>query len=126
MLPFQDITQTVSTPEIRFDAARSCLCIAGESYPENSFDFYAPMLRWVKEVLTALAEFHLDVNVSYLNSSSTKCMLDLLDLLEEAHKKGTAVTVTWQYDRENPRSLDLAEEFKEEVTFPFAVVALNE
>ena len=118
-----DIPQTPSTPSIRFNPAERRLYISGESYPENSFEFYAPVIKWVKECLTQLGELHLEIDVSYMNSSSTKCTLDLLDLLEEAHTKGCVVTIVWRYDKENPRSLDLAEEFRDEVTLPFDIVA---
>jgi hypothetical protein len=121
-----DIPQSSSTPLIRFEAAERKMSISGESYPENSFGFYAPVIGWVKEYLSGPNELHLDIDVSYMNSSSTKCMLDLLDLLEDAHVRGAKVTVAWRYDRENPRSLDLAEEFQEEVTLPFSIVAIDE
>jgi hypothetical protein len=58
-----------------------------------------------------------------MNSSSIKCMLDILDALEAAHKEGKAVSVNWIYDPENPRALDLAEEFRSEVTLPFTMSA---
>jgi len=121
-----DIPQSPSTPLIRFDAVERKMHISGESYPENSFSFYAPVIGWVKEYLSGRHELHLDIDISYMNSSSTKCMLDLFDLLEDAHVMGTKVTIAWRYDRENPRSLDLAEEFQEEVTLPFSIVANDE
>jgi hypothetical protein len=121
-----DIPQTASTPLISFDPVVRILRITGESYPENSFEFYAPIISWVKEYLAEQEELNLNINVSYLNSSSTKCMLELIDLMEEAFSEGLSVSVVWFYDRENPRSLDLAEEFKEDVTFEFKIIAENE
>lgn len=120
------IPQTASTPRVSFDPQGRTLSISGESYPENSFQFYAPIIQWGRESLAAGEGFSLDINVSYMNSSSTKCMLDLLDLLQDAHDRGVKVSITWRYDRDNPRSLDLAEEFREEVTLPFAIVELGE
>lgn len=120
-----DIAQSQSTPQISYDSREHVLMITGESYPENSFEFYAPVSAWVKEQLATENRLRLDINVSYMNSSSTKCMLDLLDLLEDAHQKGGAIEIVWRYDRDNPRSLDLAEEFKEEVTLPFSIVTLE-
>lgn len=118
-----DIPQSSSTPLVRFAPDERKMLISGESYPENSFGFYAPVLDWVKEYLSGSNELHLDIDISYMNSSSTKCVLDLLDLLEDAHGRGGTVDIVWRYDTENPRSLDLAEEFQEEVTLPFTIVA---
>ena len=126
MQTFTTIQPTKSTPEVIFDAEEGLLMISGESYPENSFEFYAPIIGWVKKSLSVSEKLFLSINVSYMNSSSTKCILDLLDLFEEAHRKGVKVSIIWNYDKENPRSFDLAEEFQEEVTLPFSIVAFNE
>lgn len=126
MPSFETIIQTVSRPQVSFNQSERTLLIAGDSYPENSFEFYAPIIEWVKKSLDEEGGLTLDINISYMNSSSTKCMLDLLDLLENAHLRGVKVSITWRYNRDNPRSLDLAEEFKEEVTLPFSIEAFNE
>lgn len=126
MRPFDAIPQTASTPRVSLDPDGRTLLIAGESYPENSFTFYAPIIQWARETLASGEDFRLDVSISYMNSSSTKCMLDLLDLLQEAHEREIPVSITWRYDSDNPRSLDLAEEFREEVTFPFTIVESQE
>jgi hypothetical protein len=106
---------------IRYDSRSATLFISGESYPENSFEFYEPVMNWLQESLADLPSLLLDINVSYMNSSSTKCMLDLLDLMEEASQGGKSVSARWRYDPENSRALELAEEFLEEVTFPFSI-----
>jgi sugar/nucleoside kinase (ribokinase family) len=120
-----EITQTSSTPLISFDTATQTMLIVGESYPENSFVFYGSVLAWLKQYVQNNGNLTLDITITYMNSSSTKCMLDLLDLLEEAAGRGFKVVVIWRHDPENPRSLELAEEFCEEVTFPFEIVAIS-
>ena len=49
-------------------------------------------------------------------------MMDIFDVLEAAHGKGRQVGVTWFYDMRNERVGELAEEFKEDCTFPFSVI----
>ena len=85
------IEKTQASPEIYFDADQRVLRISGESYPENSFDFYAPVLDWLGANLAALPSLRLEMSVSYMNSSSIKCMLDILDALGEAHASGKKV-----------------------------------
>jgi hypothetical protein len=119
------INQTDSTPLVTFDMTTHTLRIAGESYPENSFDFYAPVIAWLKESLSELSELTLDIAITYMNSSSTKCTFDLLDLMEDAFERGVKTAIIWRYDRENPRSYEMAEDFREEVTFPFEIEALE-
>lgn len=120
-----NIAQTASTPLVCFDPATNTLRMAGESYPENSFDFYAPVIAWLTACLQQLGEMTLDITITYMNSSSTKCTLDLMDIMEDAYGRGVRTAIVWRYDRENPRSYELAEDFREEVSFPFDIVALE-
>lgn len=121
-----EILQTPSTPLVRFNSDTNTLSIVGESYPENSFDFYAPVISWLTSALTQLPELILDITITYMNSSSTKCTLDLMDLMEDAHARGVKTAIMWRYDRENPRSYELAEDFREEVTFTFEIIPLEQ
>lgn len=120
-----NIEKTSATPSVRFEAATNTLFIAGESYPENSFDFYAPITTWIKTAVLELSELTLDMAITYMNSSSTKCALDMMDVLEDAFERGVKTSIVWRYDRENPRSYEMAEDFCEEVTFPFEIKAMN-
>lgn len=114
---------TTSTPAVDFDATTGLLVLSGESYPENSFDFFKPLLDWVEAFLSKTeGPIRLQIGLTYMNTSSIKSMMDLLDLLEDAHAASREVTVTWYYDEENDRALEMAEEFREEVTLPFFVL----
>ena len=118
-----ELASTTSTPSVRFFSESGLLELNGESYPENSFDFYKPLLDWVREFLeTSSVSVRFKIGLTYMNTSSIKSMMDLLDLLEDAHATGREVTVTWYYDEENDRALEMAEEFREEVTLPFFLV----
>lgn len=115
---------TTSTPEVCFDCVTGRLGLSGESYPENAFEFYAPLLEWVSAYLEqSTGAISLQIHLTYLNTSSVKSILDLLDLLEGSHREGREVSLTWFYDAENDRALEMAEEFREEVTMPFHVVS---
>ncbi|PWC87207.1 hypothetical protein TSH100_10460 [Azospirillum sp. TSH100] len=112
------------SPLIDFDPEAGLLRIDGESYPENSFDFYAPVFSWLEEYLKDPAPaVVLDIGLSYLNTSSIKCMIDVLEMLDGAHQKGQTVSVRWHYDSDNDRALDMAEEFAEDVSLPFEILA---
>ena len=39
---------TKYTPEITLDAS-GVLSFVGKSYPENTFEFYAPVLKWMED-----------------------------------------------------------------------------
>jgi len=120
------IAATRSTPEVQFDPEQGELRISGESFPENSFEFYKPILSWISRFLAVEKRpVVLTVHFIYLNTGSTKCIMDILDLFEEAHVSGRPVEVRWLYDAENDRALETAEEFREEVTLPFRILAVD-
>ena len=57
-----------------------------------------------------------------MNSSSVKCILDMMTILEEAYENGKNVKIKWFYEPDNSRSLELAEDFKEDLKLPFEVL----
>lgn len=102
------------------------MALSGESYPENAFEFYKPLLNWVSRYLQdGASAVTAEIALSYLNTSSIKSVMDLLDLLEAAHRGGRQVSVRWSYHKDNDRALEMIEEFKEEVTLPFFIVAVG-
>lgn len=119
------IEATKSSPRIVWDEETNTLEISGDSYPENSFEFFAPLFEWLQEQLPRLPRLVFRVHIRYMNSSSTKCMLDILDILTERAAEGADISVRWYYDAGNERALDLAEEFREDLEIPFEILPLE-
>ena len=119
-----NIAATQSTPGIQSDAQHGLLRMHGDSYPENSFEFFGPIIQWIEFFLAEhTAPIRLELRLIYMNTSSVKAMMDIFDMLEEAHARGRAVSVAWHYDARNERVLDLADEFREDCSFPFEISA---
>ncbi|KIL39199.1 hypothetical protein SD70_21750 [Gordoniibacillus kamchatkensis] len=118
-----------TTPEVRFDPERATLKIRGESYPENAFEFYEPLLRWADEYLAQLSAdsfVRTELELPYINTSSTKCFMLLLEKLEAAYQNGKTIEVYWYYDEDNESELECAEELKEDLTLPFHIIPKSE
>jgi Domain of unknown function (DUF1987). len=119
-----NIPATRSTPEITADWDAGLISMAGDSYPENSFEFFTSTIEWIKTYLgEAKRPLRLELRLIYLNTSSVKAMMDIFDMFEEAHARGQAVSVDWLYDPQNERVEMLAEEFREDCTFSFNITA---
>lgn len=118
------IEQTKSTPLVVFDSATNTLQIEGQSYPENAFKFYEPVFLWLEEKLDAIGGMTLSIyiHMPYVNTSSSKCMMMLLEKLEQAHQSGKKVGICWYYDPDNEMALECAEEFSEDLTLPFEIL----
>lgn len=111
--------KTKSTPLIHLDPSQGRLHIQGESYPENAAKFYSPMLEWLQGYLDQLDQdsVHVDIELIYFNSSSSKVFMNFFDMLEEAAARGVSVTVQWKYHEDNDTALECGEEFQEDLEY---------
>jgi len=114
-MEYLNIEQTKYTPSINLDAQKGLIELVGKSYPENTFDFYKPMMEWVKEYFEKSAQDVTTVNMEiiYFNSSSSKLFFDFFDLLDEMREEHKIV-VNWIYDEENESAEEAGEDFIED------------
>src|SRR6056297_2962735 len=106
------IDATKSSPKIMFKPEDRKLKIKGESYPEDSFSFYEDIFELMEEAVEKYQSFTLEIEVSYLNTSSTKSFMTLLDIAEDGFKQGKEFSVDWYYNEENEHAYELALDFK--------------
>lgn len=118
------IEGTRSSPAVDCDPEKLVIHLSGESYPENTFDFYRPIVAWLEAALEAedARPLTMEIALSYLNTGSIKSMMDMLDSMDEAHGEGREVSVLWRCDPENERIVELAEELLEDVSLPYEIV----
>jgi hypothetical protein len=100
---------TFFIPEIRFYTDRGEGNILGESYLEDTFDFYQKIERWIEDYFEMGKEvFELNLKLRYFNTSSNRAILSLLQKLREYKEMGKEITVNWHYP--NPDDNELLEE----------------
>lgn len=117
------IKESKSTPFVDCDPDKGLLSIKGQSYPEDSFGFFKPILEWVKDFIASnQGKISLEFTLTYINTSSSKCIMMLLDSLEGAYDKGLDIDLKWFCNEENEYEQECAEEFQEDYTFPFEIV----
>lgn len=120
------IDSTKSTPQIIFDAEKNFLMMVGQTYPEDSAKFYRPIFQWLKEYLeNAKAEITFKIKLVYINTSSSKCLMTLFDIFEDAHLKGKKIKIAWHYDADNEITQGAGEDFKEGLDVSFDLVEDN-
>ncbi len=109
------IEVTKYTPEIKMDAASGIIGMSGKSYPENTFDFYKPVMEWIESYFDGNAQAKTVVNMEiiYFNSSSSKLFFDFFDLIDEASTENE-IEINWIYDEDNESALEAGEDFQED------------
>lgn len=113
------IEPTQSSPKINFDFEQNKLEIQGASYPENTAEFYQPVLSWLEEYLQIVGEKIITLNLGlvYFNTSSSKILMDIFEILDQESEKGKKIVVNWFYDKDNESALEAGEEFQEDIEF---------
>lgn len=108
---------TKYTPSINFDYSTGILEIRGESYPENTTEFYSPVFEWVKQYLDQLGDGTATINIKliYFNSSSSKILLDFFDMLDEEGDNGKKIVINWFYEEDDEDNQEYGEEFQEDL-----------
>ncbi|MDF1881787.1 DUF1987 domain-containing protein [Sulfurimonas sp. MAG313] len=109
------IEETKYTPDIDMNAQSGVIGMRGKSYPENTFEFYKPVMGWVQDYFSTEAKDKTIINMEiiYFNSSSSKLFFDFFDLIEEVNEDNT-IEINWIYDPENESALEAGEDFKED------------
>ncbi len=110
------VEPTKCSPEIKFDPDLQVLEIKGKSYPENTFEFYAPVMKWLEDYIASSpsGKTVLNMEIIYFNSSSSKFFFDFFDVIEEAADSGFQVEINWIYDPDNENALEAGEDFMED------------
>jgi hypothetical protein len=112
------IEATDETAQIILDKENGVFEFTGRSLPEDSAEFFEPILKWVKE-------YRKDPNPStdivfkldYFNTASSKFIQDILASLEGV----PGVNITWYYMEDDESMEEAGGEFSELVQIPFAL-----
>ncbi len=75
------------------------LSIYGVSLEEDPKPFYQRLQDWVVEYIKApAATTILSVRLKYFNTSSSKCLFDLMKLIATINESNSILTITWYYE----------------------------
>lgn len=90
---------TYYVPRAEFDANTGICLLEGESYLEDTTEFYEPLLEWLKEFLTTTSKaLVFNIKLEYYNTSSSKCLVEILNLLSKYQNSERKIEVNWFYD----------------------------
>lgn len=107
---------TEDTPKIILDKKNGIFEISGRSLPEDSAEFYRPVLEWIAKYSAEpnpATEFVF--KLEYFNTASSKLILDVLSALEDI--KG--MKINWYFHEDDEDMEEAGQEFSELVEIPF-------
>lgn len=97
-----EISPSNNTPHIILDVDANILLIEGKSFPEDSKEFYRPVIEWMDEFKTTNPkQIKISFNLFYLSSSSIISIKQFLMKVVELNNAGTKTTILWSYDEDD-------------------------
>ncbi len=121
------IEGTAKTPTVKFDANSGMLEIKGRSIPENSIEFYKPIVDWLEQYSENSNDMtQVNIQLEYFNTSSSKCILDVFKKLEAIHKGKGEVIINWYYEEDDEDMLEAGEDYESIIRVPFKMIEIVE
>lgn len=121
------VEASAKTPTVNLDCSTGILLFRGRSIPENSIDFFQPIYNWVDQYCEQPKQKTiLQIRLEYFNTSSSKCILDLLRKFEQLHKEKSKVTVEWFYETDDEDMEEAGEDYQAIVELPFCMIEVEE
>ena len=110
-----NLEATEYTPKIILDASQNLIDIRGDSFPENTFDFYKPITNWIEKYFQDESKsVTINFEINYFNSSSSQLFFDIFDIFEDASKNNHTLKINWIYNTNNESAEEAGEDFSEE------------
>lgn len=111
-----NLESTEDTPKIILDRNNGIFEISGRSLPEDSAEYYQPILDWLDEYSKSPnPETVFIFKLEYFNTASSKLILDILSKLETIDN----TTISWFYHEDDEDMEEAGTEFSELVEVPF-------
>lgn len=118
------IKKTKYTVGVQFDMDKGILEMNGASYPENAFEFFDPLIKWVREFISETKNpIVLNIKVNYLNTSSSKCIYDLLEILGKFKRDGGNLQINWHYESDDDDIMEAGKEFADDAELVFNLIS---
>ncbi|MCD4834318.1 MAG: DUF1987 domain-containing protein [Bacteroidales bacterium] len=114
---------TPKTPTVNMDGATGIVEIKGRSIPENSIEFYRPLVEWLEEYSKEPQQLTtVNIQLEYFNTSSSKCILDVFKKLEAIKKARNEVIINWYYEEDDEDMLEAGEDYESIIRIPFKMI----
>lgn len=121
------IDGTPKTPSINFDYDKGNLLLKGRSIPENSIEFYKPLVTWLETYsANPQSKTVCEIQLEYFNTSSSKCLLDLFKKMENMNKDGSEVVINWYYEEDDEDMLEAGEDYQSIINVPFKMIEIQD
>lgn len=119
------IDKTSKTPSVIFNLKDAVFRIEGRSIPENPDDFYSRITDWLNEYFKNPKELtNFQFQFEYINSGSSKFIMNLFQLIKKYHISGSKCNVHWFYEEDDENIHELGQHYQNTFKIPFKFVEI--
>lgn len=98
-------------PTVDFNTETGKCTLSGESFLEDTIEFYDPLVQWLEGFTTEIKKpVVFEIKLTYFNTSTSRSILDLLNILKDYEEDGGEVTINWYYDEDD---IDMEEDIED-------------
>jgi hypothetical protein len=116
--------EQVYYPSVSFNYKTGICEISGESYMEETYKFYEPVINWISNYASEKKPINFIIRLTYFNTSSSRFILEILDTLKKYKDTGGEVTISWYYKISDPDILSEINDFIEESGTEIQIIPL--
>jgi len=113
-----ELKETVNTPYVLCEE-RGNVVIEGRSFPENPFEFFEPIVSWLKMFNGEQVNMH--IKLEYFNTSTCKHLLALLQIVAKKVVSEN-LSVNWYYEEEDEDVLEIGQHYSRAIRSDFNFV----
>ncbi|MCK5029249.1 MAG: DUF1987 domain-containing protein [Bacteroidales bacterium] len=125
------IESTEYSPKILFDVKNRKFELIGISRPEDVIAFYESVLYKIEKYVKKTIEnnndlenftFNLKFDLTYMNSASSKYILQILDHFKQLYLKEANIIIEWLYDDVDDQIFEDGEDLSDVIKIPFNLI----
>lgn len=119
------VKDTPYFPEVNFDYEKGICEISGESYMEDCYIFYFPLIEWINKYCSENKNLVFNIKLTYFNTQSSRMILKILETLGEFKMRGGKPTVNWYYLKNDPDMIGEVEDFEKDTGIEINLVEVD-
>lgn len=128
-----NIEETEHSPRVYFDSDHNTFELIGVSRPEDVVAFYEPVRSeieaYTNDILAKIDKidrdsfnFMLMFDLYYINSASSKYILQIIDSFRKLHHHSLNISIVWKYEDNDDQILEDGEDLSEVIGIPFEFI----
>lgn len=126
-----NIEATEFTPKVNLDVNNKKFELIGMSRPEDVVAFYESVIFKIEGYISSVLEpekdfsdfkFYLKFDLTYMNSASSKYILQILDHFKKLYNLDAKITVDWYYDDIDDQIFEDGEDLSDVIKIPFNLI----